>query len=60
VSGISDSCDGNILKAVLTDTNGNYIVEGSTTIGVDPAVITFTPAPLTENVHDIHLTIQGS
>ena len=60
VSGISDACDGNTLKAVLTDANGNYIVEGSTTIGADPAVITFSPAPPTEDVHDIHVTIQGS
>jgi hypothetical protein len=60
VSGIADACDGNVLKAVLTDLGGNYIVEGSTVIGADPAVITFTPAPETEDVHDIHLTIQGS
>ena len=60
VSGINDACDGNILKVVLTDINGNYIVESSTTIGVDPAVVAFSPAPLTEDVHDIHLTIQGN
>jgi hypothetical protein len=61
VSGIADACDGNILKVVLTDSNGNYIKEATTVIGPDPAVVVFTPnAPLTAIVHDIHLTIQGN
>ena len=59
VSGIDSDCAGNTLKVVLTDLNGNFIVQGNTTIGADPAVVTFSPAPLTEDVHDIHLSIQN-
>lgn len=58
VAGINSACDGMTVKVTLTAAGGTWLAEGSATISGNTP-ISFSPAPLTADVFDMHVSIQN-
>ncbi len=58
VGGVSDSCDGLLLEVVLTDSAGNWMASGATTIGAADPTVVDTGDVAAKDVYDVHVIIR--
>jgi hypothetical protein len=62
VAGVADTCDGRTMKVTLIDSSNDSLGEGTLTIPTSVATshsVTMSPAPSSEAVTGVHITIGG-
>ena len=60
VSGVSDACDGKILKVALTDSVGSALAEGALSVPTSASTshtVTMSNAPASKMVTSVHVSI---